>query len=88
MPNNLYCILLQAHLSRGWKQPGAEMLRSLRVPKQMYREEKPPPAKVCGQVTKVTTCVGSVPQRESSEEQRWNLSLLTLRSVILCWPLF
>ena len=46
---NVYCdtvCLDQAHLPRGWKQPGAEMLRNLRVPKQIYRQEKPPPSKV------------------------------------------
>ena len=35
----------QAHQPQGWKQAGSEILRSLRVPRGVYREEKPPPAK-------------------------------------------
>lgn len=38
----------QAHQPQGWKQAGSEILRSLRVPRGVYREEKPPPEKASG----------------------------------------
>lgn len=39
------CPVQQAHQPQGWKKAGSEILRSLRVPNGVYREEKPPPAK-------------------------------------------
>lgn len=43
--NRVLTCMKKAYKPRGSKQPGAEMLRSLRVPRGVYREEKPPPAK-------------------------------------------